>query len=313
MVNDGRPENACIPRRDVLSAVKEYELNEKDPRFALRKGVMDALRAVPSSFSSKIYIEGLDSTDLFSMNSLLGGAIENQTTEALNSMRSVWDKEGLYKDCVFRRHAESYPDVRLEKGDGAEPLIGIELKGWFLMSKEKEPSFRFRASSGATSEWDIMAVFPWALTNVVSGSPYLMPPFLKQAKYIADLRTAYWINCGSNGKRTVRHPENCHPYPLPGESYSDSVSDDRGGNFGRIARIDGLMDEWVDDMLNMELLGIEARWWIDFLKLFTERSSREDIAKALVSMERRKKGFPSVWRKRIQSTIESLEMLLEET
>ena len=254
---------------------KHYELPDNDERTILREGVIRALQAVPMHFTSPINIEGLSAIDLFSLNTLLGGAIESQTVATMNAMRSIWDPEGKWVNYEFRRYAESFPDVRLESNNGAEPLIGIELKGWYLLAKECEPSFRFRASSDAMTVWDLIAVFPWSLSNVISGSPMLKSPFIEQAKYAADMRTYYWEHRSANAQK-VQHPET-HPYPEPGSSYSDNVNDDNGGNFGRIARVNGLMDSWVNESLKTPLAGIGARWWIQFFKLFAERGNEDMI------------------------------------
>ncbi len=37
------------------------------------------------------------------------------------------------------------------------------------------------------------------------------------------------------------------------------------------------MDEWVSDAMKTPLGGIEARWWVRFLKLFDERGDEEGI------------------------------------
>lgn len=258
-----------------MDKVERYALPDDDPRTALREGIVRALRAVSMHFKSTINIEGLSATDLFAMNTLLGGAIEEQTVVTLNATRAIWDPDGRYADYEFRRYAESFPDVRLEREGEHVPLIGIELKGWYLLAKEREPSFRFKASANAMTVWDLIVVFPWSLSNVISGTPLLEPPFIEQAKYAADLRTFYWENRSANAK-PVEHPVT-HPYPDAGTSYSDIVHDDAGGNFGRIARVKGLMDEWVKDTIQTPLAGIEARWWVDFLKLFDERGDEESI------------------------------------
>lgn len=205
----------------------------------------------------------------------MGGAIEDQTVATLNATRAIWDPQGKWADYEFRRYAESFPDVRLECDGGVEPLIGIELKGWYLLAKEEMPSFRFRASANAMTVWDLITVFPWSLSNVISGTPILESPYIEQAKYVADLRTFYWENRNATAQ-PVEHPET-HPYPEPGSSYSDIVHDDRGGNFGRIARVHGLMDDWVSDTMKTSLAGIEARWWVRFLKLFDERGDEATI------------------------------------
>lgn len=255
---------------------QRYPLPADDDRTLLYNGVILALKAVPMHFTSTINIEGLSAIDLFAMNTLLGGAIEDQTVSTLNNTRAIWDPDGRWANYEFRRYAESFPDVRLECDNGANPLIGIELKGWYMLAKEEMPSFRFRASANAMTVWDIIAVFPWSLTNVISGTPILYSPYIEQAKYAADLRTYYWENRSPNAHSVV-HP-NTHPYPEPGSSYSDIVDDDRGGNFGRIARVHGLMDNWIDQTMKISLSGIEARWWVRFLKLFDERGDEDSIA-----------------------------------
>lgn len=271
---------------------QRYELPADDPRTPLAQGVMRALRAVPMHFNSTINIEGLSATDLFSMNTLLGGAIEEQTVATLNDVRAIWDPDGQYADCEFKRYAESFPDVRLERGDEEHPLIGIELKGWYMLAKESEPSFRFKAAADATTVWDLIAVFPWSLSNVISGTPILESPFIEQAKYAADMRTCYWETRSDKALR-VEHPDT-HPYPDGRSAYLDVVHDDRGGNFGRIVRIAGLMDEWVADTMQTPLSGIEARWWVAFLKLFDERGDEAAIKNGFKTLAK-KAGHDSKW------------------
>ena len=38
-----------------------------------------------------------------------------------------------------------------------------------------------------------------------------------------------------------------------------------------------MMDDWVSDAMKTSLAGIEARWWVRFLKLFDERGDEEGI------------------------------------
>lgn len=287
----------------MSSEVKRYELPENDSRTELARGAIRALRAVPMHFTSPINIEGLSATDLFSMNTLLGGAIEEQTVSTLNEVRAIWDPDGIYADCEFRRYAESFPDVRLEREGSSIPLIGIELKGWYMLAKEGEPSFRFRASANAMTVWDIIAVFPWSLSNVISGKPVLESPFIEQAKYAADMRTHYWENRSPKAQK-VEHPET-NPYPDSGSSYSDIVHDDSGGNFGRIARVKGLMDDWVQDTMRKPLAGIETRWWVEFFKLFDERGDEKVIREKFERLAR-KAGHDSAWADEVISHVEQL-------
>lgn len=283
--------------------ITRYKLPANDERTQLREGVVKALKAVPMHFKSSINIEGLSAIDLFAMNTLLGGAIEEQTVATLNATRAIWDTEGKWANYEFRRYAESFPDVRLESESSSEPLIGIELKGWYLLAKEEEPSFRFRASANAMTVWDLIAVFPWSLSNVISGTPVLTTPFIEQAKYAADKRTDYWEHRSKSAK-PVEHPD-AHPYPEPGSKYSDIVTDDKGNNFGRIARITGLMDDWVTETMKTKLSGIEARWWVRFLKLFDERDDEESIKKGLKKLAK-SIGRDEEWVEEVMSHVSGL-------
>ena len=248
---------------------------------------MRALNALPHYFSSPIQIEGLSATDLFSLNTLLGGAIEEQTVAVLNAMRSTWDPSGKWYDRAFVRFPESFPDVRLVRShsDG-DPASGIELKGWYLLSKEQEPSFRYKASADAVTPWDLLVCYPWALSNVLSGHPALYEPYIEQAKYASDMRTYYWEHRrGSSASRSneILHPDT-RPYPRIGTKYADNPKSDSGKNFGRIARIPGLMTEWIERSMQLRLSGIEARYWISFFSSFVEGSASEQISDRLLKL-----------------------------
>lgn len=288
---------------DGVELPERYPMPEDDERTELRNGVVRALYAIPMHFTSTINIEGLDATDLFSVNTLLGGAIETQTVAILNSMRSIWDPFGKWTDKEFRRYPESFPDVRLVgSGNDANPLIGIELKGWYILSKEAEPSLRYKASADAMTPWDILCCVPWGLSNVLSGEPVAYSPYIEQAKYAADMRTYYWNHrAGDNPNRdcTINHPI-CEPYPKPGSAYIDVPAQDGGGNFGRIARVPGLMKEWVTDTLSIKLAGIEAGYWVSFLSLFKEGTPKEEI----------KRGIKNIAKAVEKTKVESQEDLL---
>ena len=263
-----------------------YELPLKDSRTALHNRLCEALHSLPHHFKTQVHIEGLPATDLFSLNTLLGSAIETQAVEILNELRTIWDPQNQWGQYRFIRFPESYPDVRLVLNEHDEkPIIGIELKGWYLLSKEKEPSFRFKASADANSPWDLIACYPWALSNLLSGSPKLYKPYVEQAKYAADMRTFYWQNRkGINESRSheITHPETA-PYPSPGSKYVDVPQTD-SGNFGRIARIPGLMTDWTQQSLQTPLMGIEARHWISFLSVFVERKNETEIEDAIAKI-----------------------------
>lgn len=69
-----------------------------------------------------------------------------------------------------------------------------------------------------------------------------------------------------------------------------------GGNFGRMARVDGLMAEWVQTTLNTPLSGIAARHWVAFFKLFSEGKTDRAIDAgigAIADRIRRAQGDPA--------------------
>jgi hypothetical protein len=149
--------------------------------------VREALVSLPLHFRTQTNIEGISAIDIFTLNSALGATIENQVVNTLNLMRPLWDCDGSYRQFVFVRQAQTFPDVflrRMSEGPAtaADVLLGIELKGWYLLAKEAEPSFRFQVTPAACARQDLIVVVPWALTNVISGSPMVFPPFLESAR-----------------------------------------------------------------------------------------------------------------------------------
>ena len=184
--------------------------------------------------------------------------------------------------------------------------MGIELKGWYLLSREAEPSFRFKATSAACSEWDLLVCVPWHLGNVLSGTPVVHEPYVEQARYAADMRTYYWQHLrGKHVNTEIEVPPNISPYPPPDAQISDKPKSDGGNNFGRVARVKGLMTSWTDRMLDTSVAGIEARYWIQFLKSFTEN------ADAAILQQRLKRILQPGNRKSQVSSEERAERILQ--
>lgn len=242
--------------------------------------VREAIAALPFYFESKTVIEGLDASDLFSLNSVLGGTIEVQTVSTLNRIRNVWDPDEDWTDYGFERFSQTFPDVRLVNRRDAEaaPVLGIELKGWYLLSKEKAPSYRYTAARAACSEYDLLVVVPWHLGDVLSGAPVVRDAYIEQARYAAEMRNFYWQHQrGAAASTGIISPAHVHPYPSPKTHTSDKPEKDSGGNFGRVARVHGLMDDFIATTLETPISGIEARHWIDFFKVFTDASDSDQI------------------------------------
>jgi hypothetical protein len=240
--------------------------------FELWKRVQEAIRALPSHFRTQTNIEGVLATDIFTLNAVLGAMIEEQVVTTLNELRPVWDPERKYQACSFVRQAQTFPDVLLRKRvNGTDILLGIELKGWYLLAKEAMPNFRFLASPSACNPWDLIVIVPWALSNVLAGSPVAYAPFIELAKFAAEQRNHYWRHeRETKGNPAISLATNVAPYPAKSDQISDKALDDTGGNFGRLARY-GIMSAYVADMLQTELRGIPVRAWLEFLKRFAER------------------------------------------
>jgi len=133
---------------DQGAPLPDLESPEGDPRTELAQRVGGALLVLPGFFEFGTRIEGIDATDLFSLNSVLGTSIEVQVVHTLNRMRSIWDPDDEWVGYRFERQSQTFPDVRLvRRGAGQHDIaMGIELKGWYLLSKEGVPSLRFQTT-----------------------------------------------------------------------------------------------------------------------------------------------------------------------
>jgi len=223
-------------------------------------------------------IDHLSVLDIYTMSEVVGAIIEDQVVATLNRLREIWD-DGNYKLYHFVRQPQQYPDVVLRKADPAdhEVIIGIELKGWYLLAKEKMPNLRFKVTPAAINPWDLFVVVPWNLPGVLSGRPKALEPYIEQSKYIAEYRNYWWRHIRRAKSDTTIHSPTVTPstYPKKSDSISDSPASDKGGNFGRIARI-GIMDDYLTRILDDRLCGIPVHAWIDFFLIFAGGESEKE-------------------------------------
>ncbi|MXY96668.1 MAG: hypothetical protein F4Z29_02715 [Gemmatimonadetes bacterium] len=90
-------------------------------------------------------------------------------------------------------------------------------------------------------------------------------PFLVRSRYAAEYRNWWWAHGrGTSADTGIERPEGVAPYPGKKDRIQDRPAYDGGNNFGRLART-GLMDSYVEEMLDLPLLGIAVRKWIRFL------------------------------------------------
>lgn len=252
--------------------------------YKLYLSVKKAIYSLPSSFESPLNIHGVLAIDLFAFNSSLGATIEQQVVNSLNRLRSVWDPEQNYALYEFERQPQTFPDVVLKaSAPDVEPsiLLGIELKGWYILAKEKEPSFRYKVTPAVCAPADLLVVVPWALENVISGSPIVFEPFVMGARHAAKYRNWYWeYKRKGNSKKGIHISDVDQFYPAKSDMISDRPESDGGGNYGRLAR-SGVMEEYIAELFTDKLAGIQLSAWQQFLSIFTERATDGDIDAAL--------------------------------
>lgn len=235
--------------------------------YGLWQRVCEAARAIPDYFKTATNIEGMLATDIFTLNAALGATIEEQVVNTLNDLRTVWDPGKEIQTYSFLRQPQTFPDVVLrKKTDGQEVLLGVELKGWYLLAKEGMPNFRFTVTPAACNPWDLVVVVPWALSNVLSGSPVAYSPFIELARYAAEQRNYYWqYEREAEGDSSVTVAAGARPYPGKGEQIADRPAYDPGGNFGRLARY-GIMSQYVQQMMQTKLSGVSVQEWLKFFR-----------------------------------------------
>jgi hypothetical protein len=264
----------------------------------LHAAVRDALQVLPSLFKSDLVISGVRATDLHAFNTSLGATIEEQVVAGLNAIRdATWDKDGRHANLRFVRQSQTFPDVVLKPAAPphvpVEPIMGIELKGWYVLANEGVPSFRYKTTPKAAAPQDLLAVFPWALSAVISGAPTLFEPYVASARYAAEYRN-WWWEFERDAKRDPTITVSAHKgyYPVKSDLIADVPAED-AGNFGRIARTKLFhRDGYIDAILQSELSGIPLSAWLSFFKLFSESNTEERIAAALerMSAQAAKKG-----------------------
>lgn len=284
--------------------------------YQLFKDVREAISCLPIYFRTETHISGIMATDLHTLNTVLGATIEEQVVRTLNLIRNTWDPDEKYALYSFVRQAQTFPDVLLRKTSSDEILLGIELKGWYLLAKEAEPSLRFQSTAAACAKHDLIVVVPWVLGNVISGSPILFEPFIESARYAAEYRNYHWQHIRETKQDTgIEIQKGVGPYPSKSDQILDKPHSDGGGNFGRLART-GMMDSYMQKLDHVQLCGIKTVYWRQFLKAFQESTTDAEARTALERLKQRVQQATNIPSPKAQSAlaiIAELERLLDMT
>lgn len=263
------------PTAPVLDADDRYTI--------LTTRVRGALLALPGEFEFGNPISGIAATDLFNLNTLLGAGIEVEVVRTLNKLRTMWDPDEEWLGYRFERSAQAFPDVRLVRRDeGTNNIaLGIELKGWWLLSKEGEPSLRYKVTPSACAPHDLICVVPWHLSDAVAGLPLVIEPWVASARYAAEFRDWHWQNAkDTTNDTTIDHPAAATPYPNKADLVVAKPRFDPD-NFGRLPRAHPLMDDFLARSKEHEVLGIAVKNWISFLKQHKQNATHDSIEESL--------------------------------
>ena len=256
--------------------------------FEVWERVKEVLFALPSYFRMEGSMPNIPASDLHSANTFLGAAIEEHIPVALNLMRSTWDPESKYADCLFRRQPQTFPDVpfRRERTEGSETLFGIEVKSWYVLAKEMEPSFRLDANREFCAPADLVVIYPWAFSAAVSGTPRLFRPLVLSARKAARLRNEFWKHKATSDEwAEIRVPDQVPSfYPTKNDRINDVAPRDNSKNFGRVAR-SGVWDAPIGRLLREEsIAGIPLLAWHKFLSSFQERSELDEAIRTIAGI-----------------------------
>jgi hypothetical protein len=285
--------------------------------YTLYMGVRDSIASLPLHFRTETVIGGIMATDLFTLGAALGATIEEQFVETLNSMREQWDPEKRYSLYHFHRQPQTFPDVLLRKtSEAGDVILGLELKGWYLLAKEGEPSFRYQVTPQACNLQDLVVVIPWALSNVISGTPKVFAPYMVSARFAAEYRNYHWRYLReAKSDAGIKSPKRVSPYPCKSDEIADRPASDAGGNFGRFSRT-GLMDAYLKEASQQTLCGIEAQYWRSFFKAFHEHTTPDsvhaEVERLVSSLSKGPRAVNPTTLARVQTILRELEGLVSE-
>jgi len=143
----------------VLSPQEQLPASDWE-HYILYKTIKDLLIEIPHYFESTISVSGVRATEIYPFSAVLGLMIEQEVVRTLNNLRQIWDANKQYAGYRFIRQSQAFPDVLLMNPKTGHIIFGIELKCWYLLAKEGEPSFRYHATPNVCTIADLIVIVP---------------------------------------------------------------------------------------------------------------------------------------------------------
>ena len=108
-------------------------------------------------------------------------------------------------------------------------------------------------------------------------------PWIFSARHAAEFRNHWWEYVReTTDPRGISSPTGVRPYPTKDMQIADTPDYDRGGNFGRLARVTGLMTDFIASARAQEAIGIPINDWILFLRRHSDNSDPEQVTASLL-------------------------------
>lgn len=282
------PTPKAPPRVERVEPPSPREPETSWEHHALYETTRDLLFEAPLTLSLNIQgPSGMSVTGIQALGPALAADLEEGLVEALNNQRPRWDPKGRYSRFGFVRQPQTFPDILFQRLDvpGA-PLFGIELKSWYLLANEEEPSLRFKTAKEVCADADLLVVYPWCFSEVLYGVARVFKPYVCLARWAAEYRDYHWTHLMRHKKTgEIRSPKRASPYPSRGVEIHARPTPDHGGNFGRMARW-GILEEYIKEIDSTPLaLRIAVREWRMFFSAVSPQD--QDLRwQALTKMRR---------------------------
>jgi hypothetical protein len=121
-------------------------------------------------------------------NNYIGQGIEELIAKHLNSVFSGSDWK-----CI--RNAVQFPDLYIVNPQKKTLLLALEVKSWFVFAGD-DITARFEVAPNIIRPDVRLILFPWHMTNLISGVPRLLAPYIGSAKALAERRDQIWLAGG---------------------------------------------------------------------------------------------------------------------